>query len=349
VGLDGLPALVEAERRARELLPADVWDYYAGGSGLEVTLDEAVIAWHRHRLLPRVLRDVGSVSTATTVLGTRIAAPIVVAPTAFSVMAHRDGEVAMAQGTRAAGALMVVSSRSSMRLEAVAQAAAGPWWLQVYVMRDRALTTGLVRRAVAAGATALMLTGDTPVVGVKHRQYGDLPLTDAQYQVNIAEHLAPGSDPVAAFTQDPTTTVADIEWLQELSGLPVIVKGVLRGDDAVACLDAGAAGVVVSNHGGRQLDRAASSAQVLADVVAAVDGRGETYVDGGIRDGVSVLTALALGARAVLVGRPAIWALAAGGADGVTTLLDTLRSDFEHALTLAGVCDPQGIDQSLVQ
>ncbi len=348
MAIAGLPTLVDAERAARELLPPGVWDYYAGGSGLEITLDEAAAAWQRHRLLPRVLRDVATVTTATTVLGTPVASPVLVAPTAYSVMAHPDGEVAVARGAAAAGSLMAVSSRCSTRLEDVAAAVAGPWWFQVYVMRDRALTEGLVRRAAAAGATALVLTGDTPYTGIKHRPLGNLPLTDEQSLVNVADHLRPGADPWLGMDQDPATTTADIAWLGELSGLPVVVKGVLRPDDALACLAAGAAGIVVSNHGGRQLDRSVTSADALAAITAAVGDRGEVYADGGIRDGVSILTALALGARAVLVGRPVIWALAAGGADGVTATLTALSSDFAHALALAGATSPEAVDRSLV-
>jgi 4-hydroxymandelate oxidase len=344
----GLPILIEAEQRARELLPAAVFDYYAAGSGCEVTLEEAATAWQRHRLLPHVLRDVSSVDTATTVLGTPVSSPVLIAPTSFAVMANPDGEVATARGAAGAGALMVVSSRASMRLEAIGAAAAGPWWFQVYVMRDRRLTEGLVGRAVAAGATALVLTGDTPYTGVKHRGPTPSVLTDEQYLTNLVDHLPAGGQPDATTGQDPATTLADIDWLHEISGLPVVVKGVLRPDDAVACLDAGAAGVVVSNHGGRQLDRALSTAQALAGVADAVGGRGEVYVDGGIRDGVSTLTALALGARAVLVGRPVIWALAAGGAEGVTDLLTALRADLAHALALAGLTSPQEADRSLV-
>jgi 4-hydroxymandelate oxidase len=348
VAIAGLPGLVDAERSARELLPPGAWDYYAGGSGLEITLDEAVAAWQRHRLLPHVLHDVATVTTATTVLGTPVASPVLVAPTAYSVMAHPEGEVAAARGTAAAGGLMAVSSRCSTRLEDVAEAAGGPWWFQVYVMRDRGLTEGLVRRATAAGATALVLTGDTPYTGVKHRPLGDLPLTDAQSLVNVADHLRPGADPWLDMDQDPATTLAEIGWLRELSGLPVVVKGVLRPDDALACLDAGAAGVVVSNHGGRQLDRSVTSADALGPVVAAVGGQGEVYADGGIRDGVSVLAALALGARAVLVGRPAIWALAAGGAEGVTAMLTALNADLAHAMALAGATSPAAVDRSLI-
>jgi 4-hydroxymandelate oxidase len=348
VAISGLPILVEAERRAQELLPAGVWDYYAGGSGCEVTLDDAVAAWQRHRLLPHVLRNVAMVSTSTTVLGTPVASPVLLAPTASTVMAHPEGEVAAARGTAAAGGLMIVSSRCSTRIEAIAAAAAGPWWFQVYVMRDRRLTEGLVLRAAAAGATALVLTGDTPYTGVKHRVLGELPLTDEQALVNLSDHLEPGADGWHDMDQDPATTLDDIGWLREMSGLPVLVKGVLRADDALACLAAGAAGVVVSNHGGRQLDRSLSSAEALAGIAAAVGDRGEVYVDGGIRDGISVLTALALGARAVLIGRPAIWALAAGGADGVTRLLAALQTDLADALALVGVSSPQDLDCSLV-
>jgi 4-hydroxymandelate oxidase len=214
---------------------------------------------------------------------------------------------------------------------------AGPWWFQAYVLRDRGLTRALVQRAAAAGATAVVLTGDTPHVALKKRTgRGDIGLSDEQLLVNLAQHTADGARGPAAFEQDPTVDLRVIEELAGLSGLPVLVKGVLRGDDAVACLDAGATGLVVSNHGGRQLDRAVSTAAALPEVVAAVAGRGPVLVDGGLRSGLDVLTALALGADAVLLGRPVLWALAADGADGVHSCLQAVTGDLAHVMALAG-------------
>jgi 4-hydroxymandelate oxidase len=299
------------------------------------------------RLRPRVLRDVAAVSTSTTVLGTPVASPVLAAPVGYLRLAHPQGEAAWAAGAAAAGALRVLSSRSSTRVADVAAVAPGaPWWFQVYIMRDRQLTAELVRRAVATGATALALTGDTPRLGSKRR--GGVGLPPGAFMPDLAaggdEDLR--EDPRAA--QDPATTFADVGWLREISGVPVLVKGVLRGDDARACVDAGAAGVIVSNHGGRQLDGAVATADALAEVADAVAGEAEVYVDGGVRSGVDVLRALGLGARGVLVGRPLVWALAAGGAAGVRDLLTALGAELEEALALAGARSPADVGRDLV-
>jgi 4-hydroxymandelate oxidase len=338
----------DLEAAARAVLAPEVFTYYAAGAGDETTLAESAAAWSAFRLRPRTLRDVAHVSTSLDLLGAPLSAPVGVAPMAFHALAHREAERATARGTDAAGGLFVLSTRCSLRIEDVA-AVAGPWWFQVYVMRDRSLTAALVRRAAAAGARALVLTGDTPYVGAK-RAVGTvrIPLPPEHYLVNLAEHLPPGVDTRAATEQDPSIDADVIGWLAELSGLPVLVKGVLRGDEAVRCLDAGAAGVVVSNHGGRQLDRAVPSAFALAEVADAVAGRGPVLADGGIRTGLDVLVALALGADAVLLGRPALWALATGGARGVETLVDRVRSELSHALALSGAPDLSSIDRSLV-
>jgi 4-hydroxymandelate oxidase len=330
-----LPLLSAHADAAAAALPAAVHDYYAGGSGQELSLDEAERAWHALRLRPRVLRDVGAVDTSCELLGTRLTTPVLVAPSALHGLAHPDAERATARGAAEAGSLLVVSTRSSTVLEDVP--AGGPWWFQAYVLRDRGLTRALVQRAAAAGATAVVLTGDTPHVGVKKRTgRGDLGLSEEQLYVNLAQHLAAGVRGSDVFEQDPTIGLEVIGELAEASGLPVLVKGVLRGDDAQACLDAGAAGVVVSNHGGRQLDRAVPTAQALPEVAAAVAGRAPVLVDGGIRSGVDVLTALALGADAVLLGRPVLWALAAGGADAVRDCLSAVTADLAHVMALAG-------------
>ncbi len=309
---------------------------------------EAVAAWRRHRLRPRVLRDVSRVETGLTLLGTKLSDPILVAPTAFHVITHEGAEVEMARGVQHAGGLMVVATRSTSPLEEIAAALQAPWWFQVYVVRERRITMALVQRAAALGAAALVLTGDTPYLSRRRHGASMPPLTTEEYLGNFAAHLEPDAELGVATAQDPSITFDMISELREVSGLPVLVKGVLRGDDAAAAIAAGAAGVIVSNHGGRQLDRAVASAVALPEVVAAVGGRGEVLVDGGIRSGIDVLVALALGARAVLVGRPLCWALAAGGARQVALVLGAFRSELTEAMALAGTASLSEVDGSLL-
>ena len=340
------PDCAALQRRARKLLPRDVYDYYAGGSGRERTRRANEKAWQQVWLAPRVLRDVSAIDTTARLLGTEFATPLGVAPTGFHGLAHPEGEVATAAGAARAGALFVLSIRSTRRIEDVADAVAaegGTWWFQVYLMRDRELTAGLVRRAAAAGAAALVLTADTPVVGRKRRNSADGVVSEEAFLAN----LGPLED-LGAAEQAADLTFADIGWLREAGGgLPVVVKGVLRGDDAAACRAAGASAVVVSNHGGRQLDGALPSALALPEVAAALGtpaaGQNcEVYADGGIRTGEDALAALALGAGAVFLGRPVLWALACGGADGVRALLAGLTDDLSHALALAGAASLAG-------
>jgi 4-hydroxymandelate oxidase len=334
------PDAAELHRRARKILPRHLYDYYAGGSGRERTLRAAEKAWRQVWFMPRVLRDVSAVDTAAMLLGTPVATPLCAAPTGYQGLAHPDGELAAAAGAARAGALYVLSTRSTRRIEDVGDTVAahgGAWWFQVYVMRDRRLTEGLVRRAAAAGARALVLTGDTPAVGRKRRDSDNLA-PDQDFLVNLGP-----LDDLSRAAQTADVTFADIQWLSQVSGgLPVVVKGVLRADDAVACREHGAAGVIVSNHGGRQLDGALPSALALPGVATALEGlpEVEVYADGGIRTGEDTLAALALGARAVFLGRPVLWALACGGADGVQSLIEGLTSDLAHALTLAGATSP---------
>ena len=309
-----LPLLADQHRRAAAALPAEVLDYGEGGSYDEVTLGEAERAWQGVRLRPHVLRDVSHVDTSLELLGTPLRTPVAAGPSAHHGLLHGTAERGTAAGAAAAGALTVLSSRASVPPE---QVGADPWWLQVYVLRDRGLTRDAVQRAADAGCRALVLTGDTPYVAVKRR--------------------GPGPDRVAqepARQQDPSLGLDAIGWLADASGLPVLVKGVLRADDAVACVAAGAAGLVVSNHGGRQLDRAVPTAQALPEVAAAVDV--PVLVDGGLRSGLDVLCALALGATAVLLGRPVMWALAADGAAGVEACLRAVTGDLARAMALAG-------------
>lgn len=345
-----LTVLEKHERDAVAVLPAEVHAFFASGAGDEVTVDEATEAWARFRLRPRVLRDVSTVDLTTTLLGSTFAHPVGIAPVGYQGLAHPDSENAVAGAAHDHGALLVASTRASTPLEEIGASAQGPWWFQVYVMRNRDLTLRLVERAAAAGARALVLTGDTPYVGIKRRVgAARIAIPDETFLVNLARHVT-GEAPAARAEaeQVASVTMDAIGWLAEVSGLPVLVKGVLRADDALACLDAGAAGVVVSNHGGRQLDRSLPSALALAEVVDAVAGRGPVLVDGGIRSGLDVLVALALGASAVLIGRPVVWGLTTGGQAGVTEVLSALRDDLTHVMALAGAASVGDLDRSLV-
>jgi 4-hydroxymandelate oxidase len=339
--------LLRYERTAAEVLPSAAYDFIAEGAGEEISSREAVAAWRAYRLRPHVLRDVSHVDTSTSVLGVRLSAPVLIAPTAFHVMSNAQGEVETARGVRAAASLMVVPTLSSMPLEAVAAALSGPWWLQVYCTRERELTRRLVADAARLGASAVVLTGDTPLVARKRRVIFP-PVTADQYLTNFRRYLARDAEYAFATSVDPSIGVEIVTWLREESGLPVVVKGILRGDDAKACIEAGAEGLIVSNHGGRQLDRALPTAAALADVVDAVGDSCEVLVDGGIRSGIDVLIALALGARAVLLGRPVQWALAAEGASGVERVLRTIRDEFFQAMALAGASSTSQIDRSLL-
>jgi 4-hydroxymandelate oxidase len=344
------------EAAARERLDRGVYDYVAGGADDEHSVADAQAAWARMALRPRVLRDVSQISMAATVLGVELPVPLLVAPMAYHRMAHPDGETASAAGAAAAGAGYILSTQATMTVEEVAEAApAGLRWFQVYVVRDRGWTAELVARATAAGYRALVLTVDVPVLGNR--------LRDLRNDFRLPTGLKPANAPPAGAARqreldldslaqagqfDPGLTPEVIGWLAERSGLPVLVKGVLRGDDALACLEAGAAGVVVSNHGGRQLDTVVASADALAEVAAAVGDRGEVYVDGGIRRGTDVVKALALGARAVLVGRPVLWGLAVGGAAGVERVLSGLAGELRLAMALCGAPDLARLTPDLV-
>ena len=336
--------LDDFEHAARERLTANAWGYYSAGADDELTLADNVAAWRRLRLRPRVLRDVSVLDPSTTVLGTPVSLPVLVAPMAYQRMADDEGERATARAAAAAGTVMVTSTVATVSLEDVAAAAPGaPRWMQVYVQRDRSLAAALVARAVAAGYSALVFTVDLPVLGRRRAdEHNAFALPDGMVMANLG-HAGPASAPgvsaLAAHARDdfdPGLTFADIGWLRDISGLPVLVKGVLRADDARACVDAGAAAVIVSNHGGRQLDTAVATADALPEVAAAVGSDAEVYVDGGVRRGTDVVKALALGARAVLVGRPLLWGLAVGGEKGVRDVLDCLGGELVRAMALCG-------------
>ncbi len=344
----------ELELAARSAMDPSAYDYFAGGADDELTLADNLAAWRRIRLRPHVLRDVDEVSAATTVLGTPVAMPVLVPPMGYQRLAHDDGELATARAAASAGTVMVVSSFATVSMEDVAAAApGGVRWFQLYVLRDRGLTGELVQRAAAAGYTAIVLTVDLAVLGRRRRdERNRFTLPPGMEMANIARPVpsvdGSGLAAFAASDVDPTLSFDDIGWLRGLTDLPVVVKGVLRGDDAAAAVDAGAAGVIVSNHGGRQLDTAQATVDALPDVVAGVGGRAEVLVDGGVRNGTSVVKALALGARAVLVGRPVLWGLVTGGASGVESVLAQLREEVERAMALCGAATVGGVEPDLL-
>ncbi len=350
LSLDGL------ERDARHAIGEMAYAYYAGGADDERLLAGNVAAWGHWQLHPRVLAGVAEVSTATTLLGTPVRTPVGVAPTAIQGLAHPEGEVATARGAAAAGALLILSSLATCPLEDVAAAVPdAARWMQVYILRERARTAELVDRAAAHGYGALVLTVDAPVSGLRLREWRmGVHLPDDLALPNLAGDSTSsaregGFMAIVTHEFEPALTPDDIGWLAGLSALPVVAKGVQRADDAVRCVDAGAAAVVVSNHGARQLADAPATADILAEVVDAVAGRAEVYVDGGVRRAPDVVKALALGARAAMVGRPSLWALATGGADGVAALLHWFESELRRAMALCGAATVDDVDRTLVR
>ncbi len=342
------------QRQAKTVMEPTAYSYYSGGADDELTLADNVAAWRRHKLLPHVLRDVSVVDTSTEILGFSMRAPVLVAPTGYHRLGDPDGEAATARGSAAAGAVMVVSTLGTIRLEDVAAAApTAPRWFQVYIHKDRELTEAIVMRAVAAGYGALMLTVDLAVLGNRRRDEihsFTLPegMTMANFEEKVPDVEGSGLGAFATAAFDPNLTPDDIQWLASVSGLPVLVKGVLRADDALVAVDAGAAGVVVSNHGGRQLDTAVATADALGAVVEAVDDRAAVLVDGGVRTGTDVVKALAMGADAVLLGRPVLWGLATGGEAGVAAVLDGFTSETARAMALCGVTAVDQIGSELL-
>jgi isopentenyl diphosphate isomerase/L-lactate dehydrogenase-like FMN-dependent dehydrogenase len=340
------------EDAARERLDAGAYGYIAGGAGDEHTLRENRMAFERWELRPRVLVDVGSVSTRATVLGTEVALPVLVAPTAFQQLAHPDGEPATARAAAAAGTVMTLATLSSVTPSQLAAVAPGaPQWFQLYWSRDRGFTQGLVEAAAESGFRALVLTVDLPVPGRRERDVrsgfrlpDDLPLP------NLPEPLSGADVPTALHAVvDDTLTWHDLEWLRSVCSLPLVVKGILTSEDALLAVEHGAAAVVVSNHGGRQLDGVPPTLDVLPEVVEAVGERVEVLLDGGIRRGIDVLKALALGARATLSGRAVLWGLAAGGEEGATRMLELLRREIELGLKLLGCPSPAEVTRNHVR
>jgi len=340
--------VADFEALAEAALDPGAFGYFAGGAGDERTLRENVAAYGRLRLRPRVLVDVGETSAATTVLGTPVSMPLLVAPTAFHRVAHPDGEEGTARAAAGAGTIMCLSTLATAGPAEVAAAAPGaPRWFQLYIFRDRGITRALADAAIEAGFSAIVLTVDAPRLGRRERDLRTafrIPDEILVPSVAAAEGGWRGATPLEALSHiDPTLSWRDLEQLVSDCPIPVVVKGVQTGEDAVLACEHGAAAVVVSNHGGRQLDDVAPTIELLPEIVAAVADRLEVLVDGGVRRGADVVKALALGARAVLVGRPVLWGLAAGGEAGVARVLELLHDEIELALALVGCATPAAV------
>jgi (S)-2-hydroxy-acid oxidase len=324
------------EPLARERLPTDIYDYYAGGAGDEWTLAENRHAFERWVIRPRMLAGAWPVDPSTELLGTRIGVPVLVAPWAYQKRAHPDGELATARAAAGAETIMVVSSTTVDYLEDVAGASDGRKWWQLYVFTDRGATVDMLNRVHAAGFAAVCLTVDFPVSGLRHR--------DARNDFDMPIGL-----PADELTYAPDLTWDDLAWIRAAAPVPLLVKGIMTAEDAGIAVQAGVDGIVVSNHGGRQLDSVHAPITVLPEIVEAVAGRVPVLVDGGFRRGTDIFKALALGATAVLVGRPACWGLAAAGEEGVVDVLRILRAELENTMALAGTGSVSGITRTHVE
>ncbi|HEY8169426.1 MAG TPA: alpha-hydroxy acid oxidase [Candidatus Limnocylindrales bacterium] len=328
--------LADFERLAEATLSPQAFAYYAGGSWDEVTLSDNQAAFRRRTLRPRVLTDVSNVDTSTTVLGAKVSLPVGIAPAALQGLAHGEGEIVPARVAGREGLIYGLSTFANRSIETVASVGRGTRWFQLYVQRDRGLSEALVARAAEAGYAAIVLTVDLPRPGYRVRERR-MPVGDPGTLGNVPPPR-PGDQylDVVLHENDASMTWADLAWLRSLSPLPLVLKGILTPDDARLAVEHGAAAIWVSNHGGRQLDRVSATIDALEPVVEAVDGRAEVYLDGGVRRGTDVVTALALGARAVFIGRPFLYALAAAGEAGVARAVEIVREETSIAMALLG-------------
>lgn len=358
---DRFVSLDDFERHALEVLPAMPRDYYRSGAWAEVTLRENRSAWERLRIWYRVMRDVSARSTAAEVLGAPASLPLCVAPTALHRMAHPEGELATARASARAGVPMILSSLSTTPVEEVHAAARAVdpqarTWMQIYIGRDRGAVRALAQRAHASGCDALVLTVDTPVWGIRERDIRNhfrvpegMRIVHLERPGGPTGHSGSGIHEALAWTIDASLTWRDFEWLRDSTPLPVVLKGICRPEDAARGVELGARGILVSNHGGRQLDGAPPTVEVLPHVVDAVAGRVPVLVDGGVRRGTDILRALALGAQAVCVGRPVLWGLATDGERGVARVLEILRHELDVAMALAGCAGCGDITSDLLR
>ena len=346
----------EFEERAKKILSRMAYDYYRSGADEQRSLKANRRAFRDFELWYRVLVDVANVNLRTSVLGAPIAMPVIIAPTAYHKLAHAEGECATAKAASDAGTIFVLSTLATTSLEDVARAANGVKWFQLYVHKDRGLTRALIERAQQAGYQAIVLTVDAPLLG---RRLADVrngfALPDGMVMANLVDAAAPPDATGSALANyvaarhDPSLTWHDLAWLKSITSLPIVLKGIVREDDAVRAVQHGCDAIVVSNHGARQLDGSPATLRALPGVVDAVRGRCEVLMDGGVRWGTDVLKALALGARAVLIGRPVLWGLAVDGQHGVARVLEIFRNELTTALTLAGCPSVTAIPSDLVR
>jgi 4-hydroxymandelate oxidase len=354
---DALPKadLMQFEPLARGRLSQMAYDYVRSGGADEITMRENRLAFERLRLSPRVLADVSQLDTRTTLFGSELEHPILLAPIAYHRLYHPEGELATARGASAASAPFVVSSFTTTAIDEIARATERPVWFQLYVQRDRAFTKDMVQRAVAQGAKAICLTVDTPVLGCRYGQLSfGLPsnmecvhLRGLELKSPILGHKTQRGgiyDPLF----DPSFNWKDLDWLRSVAGVPVLLKGVMAAEDGKRAIDYGVDGIIVSNHGGRNLDLLPATIDALPRIVEAVAGRIPVLLDSGIRRGTDVLAALALGAKAVFVGRPYIYGLAIAGAQGVERVISILRDEFQRAMALTGRRSIAEIDGSVL-
>jgi len=345
------------EREAAKKLPQMAYDYYRSGAFDEITLQENMSAYQKIRLLPRILRNVSDIDLSVELFGQKLSMPLLVAPMAFQAMAHPEAEAATAQGVKRADITMLLSTLSTTPMETVVELTGGATWFQLYVHKDREMVKGLVQRAEKAGCKALVLTVDAPAMGRRERDVRNgfrLPETlfvdHLEGYSRDKENKEGGSGLETYFKEmlDASLTWEDVAWLRSITSLPVLLKGVMHPEDARLAVENGASGIVVSNHGGRQLDTAPATIEVLPAIAAQVDSRIPLLMDGGIRRGTDIVKALAKGADAVLVGRPILWGLTLEGSQGVHQILELLREELHLAMALCGCTSIQDINESLL-
>ncbi|KAM8857494.1 2-Hydroxyacid oxidase 2 isoform 2-T2 [Synchiropus picturatus] len=347
--------LSDFEEYAKEHLPKIAWDYYSAGADDCCTRDNNILAYKRIRLRPRVLRDVSVSDTRTTVQGTEISFPVGIAPTAFHCLAWHEGEMATARATEALNTCYITSTYSTCSVEEIVAAAPNGYrWFQLYVYRDRKLSEQIVHRVEALGYKALVLTVDVPYTGKRRNDIRNKfrlpPHLKVKNLEGVSQQEDAGQEPhgVPATALDPSISWKDMHWLQSITRLPIIIKGILTKEDAELAVEHGFQGIIVSNHGGRQLDGGPATIDVLSEIVDTVQGRIEVYLDGGVRTGSDVLKALALGAKCVFIGRPAVWGLAYKGEEGVRQVLQILNDEFRLSMALSGCRNVTEINRNLV-
>jgi len=349
----GAVSLSDFEALARERVPRMAYEYISGGAADEITLRWNRESFDRIRLRPKILVDVSNLDTRLTLFGQELPFPILLAPTAYHRLVHPEGEIATVRGAALAGATLIAGMLATNTIEEMAKAATGPLWFQTYILKDRGFTRDLVQRAEGAGCKAICVTVDSPVVGVRNRdQRANFALPPEMERANLKGLMRPGGSlrppegDIYTPILDASLTWKEIDWLRSFARVPVLLKGVLNPDDADRAVKAGASGIIVSNHGARNLDTVPATIDVLSEVTERVAGRIPVLMDSGVRRGTDVLKALALGATAVLIGRPYLYGLGVAGPEGVRRVVNILQTEFRIAMALAGRPSLRSIDRS---